>query len=126
MKYLKKFDNHTEYAEYINGEGSFTPLNVSWCVEQNDVHFNKKHNYSADYLKFTAIESGTFKLSGNSVSYSLDSGGTWTTLSNNTDTPTVSAGDTILWKANITPSYGKGVGRFSSTVDLMSKEILYR
>ena len=67
-------------------------------------------------LTFTATESGTFKLSGNSVSYSLDSGETWTTLASNTDSPTVSAGSKIMWKATLTPS-SNGIGRFSSTAN---------
>ena len=73
------------------------------------------HDYSQDFLTFVAKESGTFKLSGNSASYSLDSGSTWTTLASNTSTPTVNVGDKIMWKATLTPSSSTGIGRFSST-----------
>lgn len=72
-------------------------------------------DYSKEYLTFVAKESGTFKLSGNTVSYSLDSGSTWSSLASNTNSPTVAAGNKILWKASLTPTYSKGVGRFSST-----------
>ena len=72
-------------------------------------------DYSQQYLTFVAKESGTFKLSGNSVSYSLDSGSTWASLASNTNSPTVAAGNKILWKATLTPTSTKGVGRFSST-----------
>lgn len=73
------------------------------------------HDYSQDYLTFVALEDGTFSFSGrasNTVQYSLDSGTTWATLANGTSTPTVSSGNTIMWKGTMT-SYG--IGRFSSS-----------
>ena len=79
-------------------------------------------NYSQMYLTFEAIESGTFKFSGatsaHTLSYSLDNGATWTFLAHNTDTPTISAGNTIMWKGNLTPgvSYPSyGIGTFVAT-----------
>lgn len=72
------------------------------------------HDYSQDYLTFRALEDGTFKFSGNSINYSLDSGVTWTELASDTDSPTVNSGDTILWKASLRAS-SKGIGRFSSS-----------
>lgn len=38
-KYLKKFDTHAEYNTYINGQDKILP-NVSYCVDNNDVHYN--------------------------------------------------------------------------------------
>ena len=73
-------------------------------------------SYSGQYLTFVATESGTFKLSGNSINYSLDSGNTWTELASDTDSPTVTSGSKILWKASgLTPTSSIGIGRFSST-----------
>ena len=74
-------------------------------------------NYANHYLTFTATENGTFKFSGNSISYSINNGSTWTTLASNTNSPTVSAGSKIMWKATLTPisSYPYGIGRFSSS-----------
>ena len=72
-------------------------------------------SYSGQYLTFTATESGTFKFTGNSLSYSLDSGTTWTTLASNTNSPTVAAGNKIMWKATITPTSGVKIGRFYSS-----------
>ena len=37
--YLKKFENHTQYENYINGSGAILP-NVSLCVNENEVHYN--------------------------------------------------------------------------------------
>ena len=66
------------------------------------------------YLTFVATQSGTFKFNGDSMDYSLDGGNTWTSLASNTDSPTVSAGNKIMWKATLTPRWG-GRGKFSST-----------
>lgn len=39
MKYLKKFTNHSNYETYINGQDKILP-NVSYCKNQNEVHYN--------------------------------------------------------------------------------------
>ena len=113
MKYIKKFANNTEYEEYVATEH---PLpNVSLTVAENDVHYEiKPHDYGNDYLTFVAREDGTFKFSSKSVNYSLDGGETWTSLASNTDSPTVTSGSKILWKATLTPSIN-GIGNFISS-----------
>lgn len=80
------------------------------------------HNYYNDYLTFEAIESGTFQFVGysdNSLSYSLDSGSTWTTLASGVNTPTVSAGSKILWKgSNLlvgNTTADPGIGKFTAS-----------
>ena len=72
---------------------------------------NKK---AADYLTFTAQESGTFKFTKDGLSYSTN-GYTWTALVANTPTPTIAAGDTIYFKGTMTPAQISGIGTFSST-----------
>lgn len=68
------------------------------------------------YLTFKTLENGTFKFSGNAVNYSLDRGKTWNTLASNTSTPTVTAGQEIMFKAELrASSLGSGIGRFYST-----------
>lgn len=68
------------------------------------------------YLTFVANGNTKFKLSGNSVSYSLDSGTTWTSLASNTYSPVISSGSTIMWKAtNPTINGENGIGRFYSS-----------
>lgn len=75
------------------------------------------HDYSQDYLTFVALEDGTFKFSGNSINYSVDDGQTWTALAANTNSPTVTAGNKILWKASgLTTSSTFGIGIFSSSI----------
>lgn len=37
MKYLTKFEQHSQYAAYIAGANFVTP-NVSLCITENEVH----------------------------------------------------------------------------------------
>ena len=114
MKYLKKFQNHSQYESYIATD--YAKPNVSYCVTEGDVHYNPYvHDYSEDYLTFVALEDTTFKLTIgsavsesilSSISYSTDGGETWNTT-NNVDsqtvtitTPTISEGEKVLWKGS--------------------------
>ena len=114
-KFITKFQNH---AEYESAEANLVLPNVSLCETEGEVHYNPYvHDYSQDYLTFVALEDGTFQLSKNAVSYSLDNGETWTSLAAATSTPTVTAGSKIMWKGELTPSSSTplGIGMFSST-----------
>ena len=72
--------------------------------------------YGTQYLTFVALEDGTFSFTQNNIQYSLDNGSTWATLSVNTQTPTVTTGNKIMWKAeNPTIADSNGIGTFSST-----------
>ena len=73
------------------------------------------HDYSLDYTTFNVSTAGTFKLSGNSIDYSVDDGTTWTTLANNTDSPTIPAGTKVRLKGTPVVSTSIGIGRFSFT-----------
>ena len=78
------------------------------------------------YLKFTALEDGTFKHNTDDLEYSLDNGNTWTTLAANTDSPTVTAGNSILWRGTMTPGnknqYFVATGRFDASGNPLSLE----
>ena len=39
--YIKKFSGHTDYSSFIQTD-DFVKPNVSLCVQENDVHYNKK------------------------------------------------------------------------------------
>lgn len=68
------------------------------------------------YLTFEAIESAAFKMTDNSLQYSLNDGLTWTTLQAGKTSPTIQAGERIMWKASgLTPTIEKGIGIFNST-----------
>ena len=84
-------------------------------------------DFTVDYLKFTALESGTITLTiGNNVAtstlsyieYSIDEGETWTKTDNvasttvTITTPTLSTGDTVLWRGS-----GGGTASRNTTTD---------
>lgn len=86
-------------------------------------------DFTVDYLKFTALENGTFTLTINSavttsnfeyVEYSVDEGVTWVKTNNvastmvTVTTPTVSTGDSVLWR-------GKGLRTSQATSTLASR-----
>lgn len=114
--YLKNFDKHSDYETFTQSSDFIRP-NVSICIAEKDVHYNPK-DYSKKYLTFRALEDGTFSLgfSTNDLQYSIDYGTTWITLTAGTNTPTVTKGNKILWKASgLTPTSSVGIGTFSST-----------
>lgn len=78
--------------------------------------YPQSHDYSQDYLTFRALEDGTFSWSGtssaNCLSYSTDSGATWSTPAQKITTSTISSGNTIMWKGSgMSPTYN-GIGTF--------------
>ena len=71
---------------------------------------------SARPLTFEVLEDGTFSFSWDGLSYSLDYGTTWTTLSAGGSTPTIPAGSKVLWKGNYKAiDEDENFGQFSST-----------
>lgn len=116
-KYIKEFNDHTEYEEFVDqADFDLQTPNISLCNRQNEVHYSPYiHNYYYDYLTFKPLEDGTFSFS-NSINYSIDNGQTWVNLASNTATPTISADSKIMWKASgLTPTSAVGIGTFSST-----------
>lgn len=115
-KYIKVFDEHTDYQTYINGQNKILP-NVSVCIDQNDVHYNALHNYSNDYLTIISLEDdneiGWMHVNNEyfvGVTYSLDNGRTWNVYEydENSENPfyysfgTFDTGDKILLKGTAT------------------------
>ena len=114
---LKLFENHNQYTAYTASTEFITP-NVSHCIQEIEVHYNPivPPDYSQEYLTFKALEDGTFKFT-KAINYSTDGGTTWVALAANTATPTITSGNKIMWKAELTPSSSnpRGIGTFSST-----------
>ena len=118
MKNIRKFNTTAEMESAVltepyvlyNEETGMAYTNPNGGSNDNEV------DYSGEYLTFEAIEDSRFKLTQNTCQYSLDEGNTWTSLSKGTYTPTVSAGNKIMFKkANPSISYAIGIGTFSST-----------
>ena len=116
-KLLNHINTYQSEADYQNDKSKNFP-NVSYIVENDNVLFVKeKTDYSNDYLTFVALEDATFKLTYNAVNYSLDDGETWTLLRSGTASPTVTAGNKIMWKGELTPTSSNGIGKFSATAN---------
>lgn len=123
------FDKYVEVYSQVSYDGGSTwetTATTPTLVEENSEYCGyspSPSGYSGQYLTFVALENGTFnfspigtRFSGNSLSYSLDSGSTWNTLPVCADTPTISIGNKIMWKGeNLGISDMGGIGKFSST-----------
>ena len=70
--------------------------------------------WDKEYLTFKALDSCQFTHTLFDIDYSLDGGTTWVTLSADTASPVVAAGNLVKFKGTITPS-SSGSGTFSST-----------
>lgn len=113
MKYIKSYANNSEYE----ADKTKKYPHVGYIEDTKEVKYvNEKTDYSQDYLTFLALEDGTFRLYGFSetLKYSLDEGATWTELNANTNTPTVKAGNKIMFKGENQPQY-YGIGSFRSS-----------
>ena len=110
MDFLKKFNTETQYDL---AKDDFEWATVSLLKDVDEVRYMTiRDKYKKEYLTFTALESGTFTLTVpanvdstymTSISYSTNNGETWvdTTIDNTAQTiktPTVNAGDKVLWK----------------------------
>ena len=114
FKFIKVFDKH---SEYLAKKGNFELPNVSFCIDDKDVHYNP-FDFSMQYLTFVGTETPTsFKFSGSGISYSLDEGKTWVELASDTDSPSIGDGEKIMWKGEMTPNGEAGIGTFSATVN---------
>ena len=49
MKYIKQFNNHSDYNTYITSNDAIFP-NVSYCISENDVHIGKKYTLTINYI----------------------------------------------------------------------------
>ena len=106
MKYMRLFNQHSEYETYISGETADLP-NVSWCINEHESHINPK-DYSKEYLTFNILSGGTINWKASNtgitrtISYSKDSGETWTDITSSTAGTSfnVSAGETVMFKGS--------------------------
>ena len=65
--YLKKFENHTQYENYINGSEAILP-NVSICTTEGDVHYNPSTpTPTHDYVEIGGLKWATMNVGANSI-----------------------------------------------------------
>ena len=128
LSYIQNKPNLNQYAtkEEVNGKqeklisgNNIKTINGQDILGSGDIVISSGDKpYEEQYLTFEALEDGTFSFTENDLQYSLDDGVTWQTLTKGTSTPTISAGNKILWKqTGLAPNSSEysGIGKFSST-----------
>ena len=119
-KYLRLFSSEQEFNEAYNGEEYIEPW-TSYILENERVDYNKSEDEKrkGQPLTFIAREDGTFRFSGstenNTLNYSLDKGATWAALGHDTESPTVTSGNSIMFKGTCNPIIDQGIGKFYAT-----------
>lgn len=58
MEYLKLFENHSQYEDFIETEDFVRP-NVSHCIEQNEMHYNPIDPFNGHAYVDLGLPSGT-------------------------------------------------------------------
>ena len=112
MEYIKLFNTHAEYEDYVS-DGTMIKPNVSYCEDVKDVHYNP-WTWADEYFTIEALEDGDIKFvfgsevttnDMTSMSYSTDGGKNWTLIENNNDktsdletTVSVNSGVKVLFK----------------------------
>ena len=115
MKYLKKFQNHSGYEDFVESEEFIKP-NVSLCKTERECHYTMVP-YAERYLTFKILSGGTIVWVANdtgatrTISYSKDRGKTWTDITSSTAGTSfnVSAGDKVILKGKNTNYSTNGI-----------------
>lgn len=64
MEYIKQFQTHNQYEAYAEGENFVTP-NVSYCVDNDELHFTGKPTEETRLIAYFYIDrSGTYPIMG--------------------------------------------------------------
>lgn len=98
--------------DYLSCETSETKAVFQYITDGSEPTPPEPKDYSKEYLTFDILSGGTLAFNSNTIYYSLDSGGTWTTA--NTTTINVNVGDKVLIKAT-NSTYNKSLVTTAST-----------
>lgn len=114
MKYLRLFENESDYTQYIGGGDDYVTPHVALIKDTDVVKYQiYEHDYTNDYLTIEALEDGlTAQLSANACEYRIDNG-SWNNLSVGSNTPSINKGQTLSFKGNLTPEIYEGIGTFT-------------
>ena len=137
MRYIKTFENHNNYEDFTETE-AFVKPNVSYCIQQNEVHYNP-HTWTDEYLTIESLEdNNVISLYASdasitkTVSVSTDNGNTWAEYTSSTNgsgtiLATLNTGEKLLVKgeneAYATSSYYnyfRSTGQFEVKGNIMS------
>ena len=127
MKYLKLFENHTEYEAFKQTDGFIKP-NVSHCIQENEVHYTVPIDWGKEYFTIESLEDNNkiyLKAPNTSitktVSAATDNGETWveytsSTGGSGTTLATLNRGDRLLIKGeNSAYATSSNQNQFKST-----------
>ena len=127
MEYLKLFENHSGYSEYLASSEYLRP-NVSHCIQENEVHYTVPIDWTKEYFTIESLEDdNTIHLKASNtaitktVSASTDNGSTWieytsSTGGSGTTLATLNNGDKLLVKGeNETYEADSYYNQFKST-----------
>lgn len=83
---------------------------------------SSKIDWEKQYLTFIPVEDAVFswkeRATSGHLEYSLNGGQTWVTIANGESTPTIIAGNKVIWRGNLVPynnTSNGGIGTFSAT-----------
>ena len=119
-KHINTSGTDSQTIEYpINTDSTDKDISGEITKYGVNIPYNFTQETGVDkYFSFTALEDGTFTFSGNSsntsIQYSVDYGNTWVTLASNVPSPTITSGNKIIWKGELTTT-SSGIGTFIST-----------
>lgn len=117
-----KYNNNT-IGDWNFGDDNVKKVYVNESLCYQTFEFVAPPPAEKDYFRFISRGDGTFTFfankanSGNTLSYSIDNGSTWTALGNGEESPSLSSGDIIMWKGSNHTINGGGIGTFSSTTN---------
>ena len=115
MYFIHAYQTKEAHDEDYNTRGIYKKPWLARVRETKLVTYNRSALPEPTYLTLKAIDDGTtFGFSGNSVYYSVDNGENWASLASATNTPSVKAGEKIMFKAQLSPNGTNGIGKFTS------------
>lgn len=111
-KHIHLFATEAERASsYTRSNSIYVEPWISYTVETDKINYNLPHDYACDYLTFIALDNNVkFSFTNNTftvnrLNYSIDNGTTWVAINDNIETPGISAGDSIMFKGDMSPRY---------------------
>ena len=112
MLYLKHFNTDTSRTDYDRNN---YVKHVSYSIESDSAYITTHK----PYLTFSILSNGTVQFSGtssgsttNTIQYSINNGETWSEPAQIVNI-NVNVGDNVMWKGEMTPISGEGIGTFS-------------
>lgn len=106
MRNLKKFDDHSEYENFVSGPNYKQP-NISYCKAQNEIHWKQKAAAKIS-IRETSSPQGSAYSEGETITYAIDVKNTGALLINTaTVQGTISNTNFTKSLTNIAPSQTK-------------------